>query len=108
MYRSVFAFGLWLAAASFAQATDTNWTGASDNYWNVAGNWSNGIPTATNLYTAVFDSTTGTTVNVNGLSSLNAMTFTGAANYTFTNAGFEFVGANAGHYRKRRQPNIQQ
>lgn len=38
-------FGLIIS--SFAIAQTTNWTGASSNNWSDAGNWDNGVPTAT-------------------------------------------------------------
>lgn len=37
-----------------AQAADRNWTGATSGAWNVAGNWTGGIPTTADV--AVFDS----------------------------------------------------
>ena len=53
---AVFALGL----AGTAPAAEKKWTGATDNKWNEAGNWDNGVPTASD--TAIIE---GAAVKVN-------------------------------------------
>ena len=45
-----------VALATTGMAADTEWTGAIDNDWSTAGNWSNGVPGAAD--TAYVDSGT--------------------------------------------------
>lgn len=43
---AVLAVVLALGLAGTALAVEKKWTGATDNRWNEAGNWDNGVPTA--------------------------------------------------------------
>ncbi|MBI2968071.1 MAG: hypothetical protein HYY40_09700 [Bacteroidetes bacterium] len=70
----------------FSQTTYT-WTGAIDNVWSTAGNWSPaGPPPNSNLSIVLFN--TGTTFTVTGVTTqtIRSLTITGSSNITLTGA----------------------
>ena len=82
----------WLAAAMVAFAAlpasaQTTWTGTSGTSWNTAGNWSNGVPSASG--TAVFAGTTSTQpTDTAGSLNIGLVQFnSGAGAYTLGNFG---------------------
>jgi hypothetical protein len=85
-------FALPLLACSLATPVfgQTSWEGDVSNSWQVAGNWSNGVPTLST--DATFPSTTGTTTisfidsPVTGTWDVQNILFTGGDDYTIGGA----------------------
>lgn len=81
---------LLLATPSlFAQ--NASWSGAVSNNWNTAGNWSAGVPTGT----ANFNLSGTHAVNVDGATSIGAVRFGGAGNWTFSGSQLTISNAAA-------------
>ncbi len=106
--RQGWAWAALLAALPFgmpsARAQNATWAGRSDNDWNTAGNWSDGVvpSIAANETVAVFAGAVGSnsTVVLNTLAQLdeiifdaNAAAFTLSGNASDSANGFELWGA---------------
>ncbi len=74
---SIFAVIMFLGVNVFGQAN--TWTGAVDLNWNTAGNWSNGVPTATSDViintSAVIQINSNTTINSLSIGNNSTVTF---------------------------------
>ena len=79
-----------LTGAGQLQAQATHWTGNSSDYWNNAGNWSSGIPTASDLQVQ-FDPTYSSQLSpINDMSSGTLQTV--RLGSTSGNGGFNITG----------------
>ncbi|MAP55429.1 T9SS type A sorting domain-containing protein [Altibacter sp.] len=71
-----------ILAVSLVKAQTNTWTGASDNNWNNASNWSLGVvPTIS--HDAVIP--TGFTVNLNAAATINSLQVQGTATFNWSN-----------------------
>src|SRR5258708_4097491 len=82
------------AAFGPAHAQSSTWTGATNNDYGTAGNWSGGTPPPnSNTKSAVFDDGgIHTNVNVAAPTTVNSWTFQGTTNYALTGSAITFSG----------------
>jgi outer membrane autotransporter protein len=101
---------LLASSALPAKATTTIWTGAVDNTWDNAGNWTNGTPFADAPADLIFTGSKNTnTVNNNG-QFVQSITFDAhASTFTITDANpaANFIAMNGGSVIVNNSPNLQ-
>ena len=72
--------GAFILTAPWLHAQDATWTGTSSSAWNVAGNWTPGIPTGEALFTLAGSHT----INVDAATTTGNIRFGNGTQWTFS------------------------